>query len=156
MADEIVQTLGFDASSALEALAALDTGLGGFEQHMKSLGETMTTWNSQAGTTVSILKDIASNADLAASAIAKLSGAFGAQQAKGPVGRPLGANDMLVGAGFSQAANQAAEQVQGTMAPVTVPITPKVDSKPIQEGHGAHAAISLCHGRRWAAWSRRN
>ena len=42
----------------------------------------MSSWNSRAGATVQILKDIASNANTAAAAISKLQSAFSNQ--KGP------------------------------------------------------------------------
>jgi hypothetical protein len=82
MSDEILQQLGFDASAALSALEKIDAGLGSFEAKLNSLAETMSSWNSRAGATVQILKDIASNANTAAAAMSKLQSAFSNQ--KGP------------------------------------------------------------------------
>ena len=134
MADEIIQQLGFDASAALEALSALDGGLGNFAQTLKTVGDAMTGWNSQAGATVQILKDIAANATSAAGAMSKLASAFSAKQAAMPAaGKPLGPNDVVAGAGFPPAADQAAQQVKTPLAPVEVPIKPTVDSTPITQ-----------------------
>ena len=82
MSDEILQQLGFDASAALSALEKIDAGLGSFEAKLNSVAETMSSWNSRAGATVQILKDIASNANTAAAAMSKLQSAFSNQ--KGP------------------------------------------------------------------------
>ncbi len=134
MPDELVQQLGFDASDALEALAALDGAMDGFQNGLRTAAETMATWNGQAASTVQILKDISANAASAASAVAKLSSAFGTQQGAASTaaagsrildqfGRPLA----------MQAQQQAARNVAAAMAPVTVPVKPAVDSKPLQD-----------------------
>ena len=78
MADEIIQQLGFDASAALDALAKMDSASSGFEARLGSVGDAMATWNTKAGETVQVLKDIASNAASAAAAMEKLQAAFGA------------------------------------------------------------------------------
>ena len=125
MADEIIQQLGFDASAALDALARMDSAFGGFEASLGSLGEAMATWNAKAGETVQVLKDIASNATLAAAAMAKLASAFGAQQAAhGPAHGP------------AQAPGQPATEV----TPAKVPkVTPQIDKGPIEEADKAAA-----------------
>jgi TP901 family phage tail tape measure protein len=118
MADEILQSLGFDASDALDALAKMDSALGGFEARLGSVGDAMATWNAKAAETVQILKDIASNANLAAEAMAKLHGAFGAQQAAAP----------------GKAPSQPAESVTPTEVPK---VTPQIDKTPIEDADKA-------------------
>ena len=118
MADEILQSLGFDASDALDALAKMDSALGGFEARLGSVGDAMATWNAKAAETVQILKDIASNANLAAEAMAKLHGAFGAQQAAAP----------------GKAPSQPAEPVTPTEVPK---VTPQIDKTPIEDADKA-------------------
>ena len=118
MADEILQSLGFDASDALDALAKMDSALGGFEARLGSVGDAMATWNAKAAETVQILQDIASNANLAAEAMAKLHGAFGAQQAAAP----------------GKAPSQPAESVTPTEVPK---VTPQIDKTPIEDADKA-------------------
>lgn len=76
MADEIVNKLGFDVSQALDALTKLDQALQGSATSFGSLGSAMQTWNSQASATITILKDIASNASAAAAAMSRLNSAY--------------------------------------------------------------------------------
>ena len=118
MADEILQSLGFDASDALDALAKMDSALGGFEARLGSVGDAMATWNAKAAETVQILKDIASNANLAAEAMAKLHGAFRAQQAAAP----------------GKAPSQPAEPITPTEVPK---VTPQIDKTPIEDADKA-------------------
>jgi TP901 family phage tail tape measure protein len=122
MADEIVQQLGFDASSALEALAAMDTAFGSFEARLSSVAESMETWNACARDTVQVLKEIASGAIAAAAAMSKLAGAFGTQ----PQVAGVKATNGLPSAA-------AVEQVKTQVAPVDVPIKPVIDTKPIKD-----------------------
>ena len=100
--DEIKQQLGFDVSDALAALAKLDTGLTGFQAGLGNSAEAMESWNSKAGATVQLLKDLSSGATSAAAAMSKLQSAFGGGMgpATAPAGRPLGPNDLVAGAGI--------------------------------------------------------
>ena len=137
MADEIIQQLGFDASAALDALAQMDTAFGNFQSRLSAVAEAMGTWNAKGGETVQVLKDIASGAVSAAAAMAKLVAAFGAQQANVSAGRPLGPNDLIAGAGFPSAQEQAQAQMQAISQGPT--ITPKIDKTPIEEADRAAA-----------------
>ena len=135
MADEIIQQLGFDASAALDALAQMDSALGNFESRLGSVAEAMGTWNARGGETVQVLKDIASGATSAAAAMAKLAAAFAGQQANFSAGRPLGPNDLIAGAGFPSAQEQAQAQMQAISQGPT--ITPKIDKTPIEDADRA-------------------
>ena len=57
---EITQKIGFDASKALETLAALDNALKAYNQGLNSSVGAMKSFNSMAGKTVSALMKIAS------------------------------------------------------------------------------------------------
>ena len=128
MADEIVQSLGFDASAALDALAKMDSALGSFEARLGSVGDAMATWNAKAAETVQILKDIASNATSAAAAMAKLASAFSAQPAAGPA-----------------TPGQTPGQPVPAVTPTQVPkVTPQIDKTPIEDADkaAAHFVVS--------------
>jgi len=75
MADEILNKLGFDVSQALDALAKLDTALQGITGSLSSSGSVMSAWNSKAEQTVNILRDMATQASRAASAMSRISSA---------------------------------------------------------------------------------
>ena len=117
MAGEIVQELGFDVTAALTALETLNTGFTTFEQHLQSVGSALTTWNAQASPTIQILRDIASNALAAATAMGKLSGV----------------NAPVTGA-------------PGGPATPLPPITPKIDSTPIKETEAQAAKLVVTWG----------
>jgi TP901 family phage tail tape measure protein len=72
MADEVLNKLGFDVSQALDALAKLDGALQGIAGALSSSGAAMSAWNSKAEQTVAILRDMASQAGRAASAMARI------------------------------------------------------------------------------------
>jgi len=72
MADEILNKLGFDVSQALDALAKLDGALQGITSALSSSGAAMSAWNSKAEQTVNILRDMATQAGRAASAMARV------------------------------------------------------------------------------------
>ena len=74
MADELIQQLGFDASAALDALAKMDTAFINFGSRLSSVAESMEVWNACARDTVQMLKEIASGAAAASTAMSKLSG----------------------------------------------------------------------------------
>jgi TP901 family phage tail tape measure protein len=72
MSDEIVSTLGFSCKDALDQLAKMDQMLEGMGERFNDLGTAMSSWNSRAEATVTILKDLATYASSAASAMGKL------------------------------------------------------------------------------------
>src|SRR5271157_870599 len=72
MADELVSKLGFDASDAIKALESMDEKMAALEGHFGSLASAMSAWNSSAASTISVLKELATHANAAASAMGKL------------------------------------------------------------------------------------
>jgi uncharacterized protein YukE len=72
MADEVINRLGFDVSQALDALAKLDSALQGITNSFSGSGAAMSAWNSKAEQTVSILRDMATQAGRTASAMSKV------------------------------------------------------------------------------------
>ncbi len=74
MPPEIKQTLGFEASKAIETLKQLDTALKGYSTSLNSSLSSMQSFNTQAGKTVAALKHLASNSSEAVSQLSKLSG----------------------------------------------------------------------------------
>jgi TP901 family phage tail tape measure protein len=72
MADELIQKLGWDTSDALAALSKMDEQMGQLEGRFGSLGQAMSTWNSGASATIGHLKEMATYATSAASAMEKL------------------------------------------------------------------------------------
>ena len=115
----------------------MDSALGNFESRLGSVAEAMGTWNARGSETVQVLKDIASGATSAAAAMAKLAAAFAGQQANSFAGRPLGPNDLIAGAGFPSAQEQAQAQMQAISQGPT--ITPRIDKTPIEDADRAAA-----------------
>jgi TP901 family phage tail tape measure protein len=72
MADELISKLGFDASDAIKALESMDEKMAALEGHFGSLASAMTAWNTSAASTISVLKELATHANAAASAMGKL------------------------------------------------------------------------------------
>ena len=72
MADELISKLGFDASDAIKALENMDEKMEALEGHFGSLASAMTAWNTSAASTISVLKELATHANSAASAMGKL------------------------------------------------------------------------------------
>ena len=72
MADELISKLGFDASDAIKALESMDQKMTALEGHFGSLASAMSAWNSSAASTISVLKELATYANSAASAMGKL------------------------------------------------------------------------------------
>jgi TP901 family phage tail tape measure protein len=72
MADELISKLGFDASDAIKALESMDEKMASLEGHFGSLASAMSAWNSSAQATISVLKELATHANAAASAMGKL------------------------------------------------------------------------------------
>ena len=124
MSDEIKQQLGFDVGDALAALEKLDTGLAGLQTGLSNTAESMGTWNAKAGSTVQMLKDLASGATSAAAAMAKLHAAFSGSAAGSP-GNPIGPNIPVAPAAV------APPPPPPPLPPITPPIspTPIVDSE---------------------------
>jgi len=73
MADEtIVNKLGFNVEDALGALQRLDSALQAAGTAFQTFGSTMDAWNSQAGTAVATMKEMASAATRLSSAMSKM------------------------------------------------------------------------------------
>lgn len=72
MADEIRNVLGFDASQALEALNLLDAGFQRYTQNLQANAEASRAFNRDTGKNVSALVQVATRANQAAEAIARL------------------------------------------------------------------------------------
>jgi TP901 family phage tail tape measure protein len=84
MAEEIKQTLGFDAREALETLQQLDQALSGFESKLGTLSNSaLVGFNSRAGKTVAALKQITDSANAAAAALGRANSAASAGGASG-------------------------------------------------------------------------
>lgn len=72
MADEIKQVLGIDATQALEALKQLDRGYLTFEDRIKSVAGTLDDHNRRSKQAIADFKEMASAANAAAKALAKV------------------------------------------------------------------------------------
>jgi len=77
MAEEIKQTLGFDASQALTALKQLDDALAALENGLRGSANNFGTFNKEAGKTVSAMIQLAQRSNEAAAALAKVASAGG-------------------------------------------------------------------------------
>lgn len=75
MADNITQSLGFDASGALASISQLDGALAAFEARMQQSAAAMREFNSVGNQTSALLSRLATSASRAADAISALSGA---------------------------------------------------------------------------------
>ena len=126
-------SLGFDASAALDALAKMDQALSGFDAQLSSRGRAMSVWNEQGRETVQVLKDIASGATSAAAAMSKLQSAFCAQQQ--PTGRPPARGGRPVA------------QPPAVTPPKVTKITPQIDKLRSKRPTGRRPSSS-CPGRR--------
>ena len=138
MADEIIQQLGFDASAALDALAQMDSALGNFR--VSSWARWPRRWGlgtPRAARPCRFSRTSPRGPSSAAAAMAKLAAAFAGQQANFFAGRPLGPNDLIAGAGFPSAQEQAQAQMQAISQGPT--ITPKIDKTPIEDADRAAA-----------------
>ncbi|GMU26128.1 MAG: hypothetical protein AMXMBFR16_10330 [Candidatus Uhrbacteria bacterium] len=74
MAQDIVQTIGFDASQAIASIDRLNTALGTLNTTMTALGQGIGSWNKQAANVNKIFGNFASAADKAHASLMKLSG----------------------------------------------------------------------------------
>jgi TP901 family phage tail tape measure protein len=107
MADELISKLGFDASDAIKALENMDEKMGALEGHFGSLASAMTAWNTSAASTISVLKELATHANSAASAMGKLNanmnkGGGGAAAAPPPPPPPPPAPKLWLPAGTQE------------------------------------------------------
>jgi TP901 family phage tail tape measure protein len=76
MADGIVNTMGFDCNDAIMALQKMDAAMARIENNFGTMASAMSSWNSSAQATVNVLKEIATYAGNAASAMSKLNNAM--------------------------------------------------------------------------------
>ena len=101
----------------------------GLPNGLVNSAEAMEGWNSKAGATVQMLKNLASGATSAAAAMSKLQSAFGGGVGPIATGRPLGANDLVAGAGVpgGVAAGMPPQQLPPIVP--TIPTAPLDDAK---------------------------
>lgn len=73
MADEILQSMGFDASDALRTLDLLDKNFATFQNRLNSVAQSMRGFNANAGKTTAALIQIRNNATSTVDALSRLS-----------------------------------------------------------------------------------
>jgi TP901 family phage tail tape measure protein len=123
MADEIKQTLGFDASQALDALKQLDQLFQSFDARLTSVAGKLGNFNSSGSGAVGALNQIRDAANEAAAAVGRLnnanfSGPKGGAGAGGLTGSAAAdALETLLGGGTAkvQAGNQAVQNLIQSM-----------------------------------------
>jgi TP901 family phage tail tape measure protein len=123
MADDIKQTLGFDASQALDVLKQLDQLFQGFETRLTSVAGKLSNFNGLGSGTVTALNQIRDAANEAAAAVGKLnsanfSGPKGGAGSAGLSGQAAAdAFDSLLGGGTAkvQAGQQAVQNLIQSM-----------------------------------------
>jgi TP901 family phage tail tape measure protein len=91
MAGDINQVLGIDASSALEALRALDQGLISFNKNLKGISDGMSLFNSRSNKTIGALKEVKRSAESAAKALQAVNKAQGSSRGAAGFGAGVGA-----------------------------------------------------------------
>ena len=77
MADEILSVLGFKCDEALAALQTMDERMAALQGHFTNMSGAMSSWNSSASATSTILATLATNATNAAAAMERLHTAMG-------------------------------------------------------------------------------
>jgi len=90
---EIKQELGFDASKALDSLAALDNALKAYNVGLDGSVGAMKEFNQTAGKTVAALKQLSSNGKLAADQLGRLSSIQG-KATTAPAGKAIDTSSM--------------------------------------------------------------
>jgi TP901 family phage tail tape measure protein len=144
MAEDIKQTLGFDVSQSLEALAQLDAGFAKMQTNLQGSVRNFDSFNASAGKTVAALIQITSRANEAADALNKLNSIKPPPTTPGGGLPPLPASP--AGGLTGSAAAQAMAQLLGQVTTAANTAAPALNNAG-QAANNAGSAFANASGR---------